>query len=63
MREVPLAPEGGSITVGESSGVLVEIRPWTLAEADHYRQTGETPLAHLHRENLAAMWGGENPWP
>jgi hypothetical protein len=30
--------------------------PWTPKEVEHYRETGETPLARLHRENLAAQW-------
>lgn len=46
-----------SITIGESSGVRVELRTeWTEEETEHYRRTGETPLERLHRKNLAAMW-------
>lgn len=52
-------PSVASITIADpSSAQSVEIRTeWTQEETAHYGQTGETPLARLHRQNLAAMWG------
>ena len=61
-KTVPIAPcaPAGSMTIGSGdSGQTIDISPapWTPEEAEHYSQTGETPLARLHRENLAAQWG------
>lgn len=49
--------DAGSITISDpDSGQTVEIAPWTSEETERYDQTGETPLARLHRENLARQW-------
>jgi hypothetical protein len=45
------------ITIGDlSSAQTVEIAPWTPEDWERYGQTGETPLARLHRENLQRQW-------
>ena len=52
----------GSLTIGNpDSAHTIEISPWTQEETEHYRQSGETPLARLHRQNLEAQWASADP--
>lgn len=51
----------GSFTISDpDSAQTIEISSWTQEETEHFRQSGETPLARLHRENLEAQWGSVN---
>jgi hypothetical protein len=55
----PQPTSGGSIQIGEPSQLQTfAVRTqadWADVEIEHYQQTGETPLARLHRENLDAL--------